>query len=80
MDPINKVLLRNDSKTPLRMAVEPWAWQYKIQPGKTVEVVAGEQDKTFIEVDYSDGFLSIYGWSDDMKVMIDGKEMEMDFT
>lgn len=74
------LMLTNSSKAPLRMVLEPWAWQYKIGPGETIEIVAGEQDQPSIDVDCGDGILTIHGWSFDMKVMIDGEEMEMDFS
>jgi len=80
MDRISSLSLMNKSEDPLRIAIEPSAEQYKIDPGQTVEVVAGEQTESSIELVYRQGFLSIYEWSDDMKVMIDGEEMEMDFT
>ena len=80
MKTISKMSLTNSSEKPLRLAIEPWANQYKIEPEVTVEIIAGEQTESMIEVDYEDGFIAVYGWSNDMKVMIDGEEMEMDFT
>lgn len=82
METDSRISLTNDSKGLLRLVIEPWADQYKIEPGTTVEIIAGEDRiESQIAVDYrDDGFLVVHGWSNDMKVMIDGEEMEENFT
>ena len=82
METISKLSLTNHGKSLLRLIIEPWADQYKIEPEAKVEIVGGEDRiESQIAVDYyDDGFIVVHGWSNGMKVMIDGEEMEEDFT
>ena len=69
--------LINGSKKTMKLILEPWAREYKIRPDETVQILARGKNESLIEVEYNDdGNLTVYGWSDDMRIMRDGEELE----
>lgn len=57
------MICKNGTKKTILLIVEPWAEEYLLEPGQSVEVIGegGGADGVF-EVEYFDGGLIVYGW------------------
>jgi len=74
------VSYKNCSSVKIKLILEPWAREYSILPGKTVQIYANDAvTEHTIEVEYSEDFVSVYGWGAEMSVESDGKVLEPNF-
>ncbi len=69
----------NSSKNCIKLILEPWAEEYKINGGKAVEVISDRLAESSIEVEFDESDITIYGWSDSMSVFCDGVKLEPEF-
>lgn len=67
----------NSSEHQVILILEPWAEEYKIDPQNKVEIVSNIRPEISVEIEYSDGNIIVYGWSDSvLSVICDGEKME----
>lgn len=58
-----KVMCGNGTKKTILLIVEPWAEEYLLEPGQSVDVIGkGGVAEGVFEVEYFDGGLIVYGW------------------
>ncbi|MCO7568786.1 hypothetical protein NJH78_02265 [Pseudomonas chlororaphis] len=58
-----KVIYKNGAEKAVLLIVEPWAEEYLIESGQSVEVVdQGNSFEGCVEVEYFDGGIIVYGW------------------
>lgn len=72
-----KISCANGTSGMMLLIVEPWADEYRISPGVSVDIVGmgGMKDGAF-EVEYFDKGIIFYGWAGcSVSVFIDGKEV-----
>ncbi len=68
---------KNCSSVEIKLILEPWAREYAILPGKAVQIYCiGDVTEAIIEVEYTEGCVSVYGWGAEMSVESDGKVLE----
>lgn len=65
---------KNSFSKDLKVILEPWAEEYSIRPGSVLEIVPNSESNQEIEIEYDGEDIIIYGWSDNMSVMCDGKQ------
>lgn len=60
---MQKINCINGGGTVMLLIIEPWAEEYLVEPGKSVDVVGqgGNVDSGF-EVEYFDKGMIVYGW------------------
>jgi hypothetical protein len=75
-----RMTYKNGTADVVRLVLEPWAYEYAVQPGQKVEIrfSGGEADEP-IELDDSADRLTIWGIGDQASVSSGGKEMPMSF-
>ena len=67
----------NSSQNQMILILEPWAEEYIIDAGKTVEIVANNKCDSSIELEYTDdGCIIVYGWSDSITIYCDGQKLK----
>ncbi len=74
MNSPNILKFKNSFSRELKVILEPWAEEYSVKPGSTLEIVPNSESSQEIEIEYDGEDIIIYGWSDDMSVMSDGKQ------
>lgn len=74
-----KLKFTNRSSDKMKLILEPWAEEYSVETDMMVEVLSDQQSDKEIEVEYNEGDLIVYGWSDSMVVLHDGKKLEPQF-
>lgn len=56
---------QNSSEEKIQLVLEPWAEQYSIQPGQTVDILAkGGASGSCYEIEQTADYLIIYAWAD----------------
>ena len=53
---------RTRASSPLKLIVEPWAWESLLLPGDTAVVTLHGPDPAELEVDEKDSVVIVYGW------------------
>jgi hypothetical protein len=68
------MIITNNSKKPVMLAVEFWGWGFTLEPKAFVKIVGvgGEIGENF-EIAYDDGTIIVYGWSDSLVDVYDGE-------
>lgn len=76
----SKINCTNGTSRLMLLIIEPWAEQYWLTPGMSVDVVAvGGVGKGAFEVEYVDEGMIVYAWEGSVvSVLIDGVEAEPD--
>ena len=69
----------NGSDKVMKIILEPWAEEYLVDAGATVEVIANGESKKNIEIEHDGEDLIVYGWSDSMTVLCNGIPQEPQF-
>jgi len=71
----NVLKIRNEHSEQIRIVLEPWAHEYSVRPGSTIEIAPRAPiDTEVVEVDYYEGIIVVHAFSIDMSVLLDGKE------
>jgi hypothetical protein len=67
----------NRTQSKLLMIVEPWAWEYWIEPNEPVDIeVRGGSHRGQLEIEQTSEGLTICGWEGTLiSVVRDGKEL-----
>lgn len=76
---ITSLKFTNSSDKTIKLILEPWAEEYEVLAGMTVEIVTSEPKEKEIEVEYEGADIIIYGWSDNMSVLSQGEELSPSF-
>lgn len=69
----------NKDKKPIKLTLEPWAYEYNIPSNAVVEIIGDGRKNECIEIIYSIGEVVVYGWSDEMSVWCNGSELKTSF-
>lgn len=60
----SKISVTNSTPKPLLLILEPWAEEFSIAPGTSVDVLgSGGSGGGFFEVEYIENGLIVYGWA-----------------
>jgi hypothetical protein len=71
--------LSNHTKNRLKVIVEPWAYEYRIEPQKTVviKLIGVSDDPAHIE--YHQDCILLWAWFGDYEITCDGEPLNYDF-
>lgn len=77
MSPARRFTLKNGTTTDLRFTLEPWADQYVVGPGRSVELVVEGNLEGCLEFEHLSDGLVVYGYTGCLvSVWSDGSEVE----
>tara|TARA_B100001989_G_C24515677_1_gene452982 strand:+ start:648 stop:950 length:303 start_codon:yes stop_codon:yes gene_type:complete len=80
---VNVLKFTNNADEPVKLILEPWASEYRVDKGVTLDVVveAGAKvDHNEIDIDYYDRTIVVHAWASLMTVLLDGQEAEEGFS
>ena len=76
MEAPSSLKFTNSSPQAIKIILEPWAEEYRVEPGVEIEIVAEEPHEACIEIKYDGEDIIVFGWSDNINVLVDGKKLE----
>lgn len=71
----------NKTSRSLKLIIEPWASEYKVDIGMRVEIVSQEPLENIISSIQHDDSVQLYGWEGNPPtVLFENKELEEDYS
>lgn len=81
MPEVSKLVFTNQTDHDIKICLEPWAHEYRVRKGARAEIFGdGQISSEEISIFYHENFIEVWGWSESMRLLIDGQEQEMDFN
>jgi hypothetical protein len=72
--------LHNARSTAVTFVLEPWGQQCPMPAGTTFEIVARGPASDWLEVEFGDGYVTVYGWPGSLVTVYDGSRVVADGT